>query len=614
MSARVDVASPGEGVFVQLSSIARPWRGSLALVAVLVVLAAVVQLAPPLIVRAIVDQHLVVGNPDGLLLLALWYLAATAGAQGLIFGYTYLAAATAQAVLRTLRVRLFAHLQQLPMAYYDRTSLGDAISRCTADVETVDTLFSSGVSALVANLVLVVTTGITMLVVSPPLTLVAALVLPVLLVATRFFQVRTRSAERRNRIAIGRMNTDLQENLAGIEVIRAFHREPEFVQRFRRTLHSTLLAQNRSTLYSAFYVPTMAILAALVTALLLWAGTRQDLADWGISVGTLTAFVLLFQRFFKPIIDAGDQWQVVQAALSGVERIVEVLGLPADRTGSPGPGRPAPGVPVEIRDVVFGYIENQPVLHGVRCEIAAGEQVALVGRTGAGKTTLLQLVAGLYAPWAGSVRVLGLDPRNLDEDARRTLIGVVPQTVHLFSGSVLDNLTLRDSTVSQSEVESAARIVGLHTFFNSLPDGYATRLGGVGRGAGVQFSAGQQQLLALARALVWNPQVILLDEATSNVDSASDAAFRAALRALTRERGSAVLTIAHRLATARDADRVIVLDHGRIIEAGQPNELLRTGGRFADMLELEASGWDWRTTAERDNHDGLEVQSGAPRA
>jgi ATP-binding cassette subfamily B protein len=566
-------------------------------VALLVILAALVQLLPPLIVRSLVDDHLVLGRADGLLPLALAYLVANAGAQALIFGYTYVSAATAQGVLRALRVRLFGHLQELPMAYYDQTALGDAISRCTADVETVDTLFSSGVSALVANLVLVIATGVGMLLLSPPLTLVAAFVLPVLLTATRFFQVRTRSAERRNRIAIGRLNTDLQEHLAGIEVIRAFRSEPEFVQRFRRTLHSTLLAMNRSTLYSALYVPTMAILAAVVTALLLWAGTRQGLADWGVSVGTLTAFILLFQRFFKPIIDAGDQWQVVQAALSGIERIFEVLALPPDTCGVSANRPQEDRRPVEVRDVVFGYVENRPVLHRVRFDIASGEQVALVGRTGAGKTSLVHLVAGLYTPWAGSVRVVGIDPRDVGEDERRTLIGVVPQTVHLFSGSILDNLTLGDPGVAREQVETAVQIVGMHEFVNSLPRGLETRLGGVGRGEGVQLSAGQQQLLALARAMVWDPRVILLDEATSSVDNASDAAFRAALRSLVRDRGTAVLTIAHRLATAREADRVIVLDRGRVIESGRPDVLLTAGGRFADMLDLEAAGWDWRSAA-----------------
>jgi ATP-binding cassette, subfamily B, multidrug efflux pump len=577
------------GVGRQLGELTRPWWLQLAFVAVLVVLAAVVQLAPPLIVRSIVDDHLATGNSQGLLLLALLFLVAATGAQALAFAYTYLAAVIAQSVLNTLRVRLFAQYQRLPISYYDQTPLGDAISRCTADIETVDTLFSSGVSTLVANLVLVATTGIAMLLLSPPLALVAALVLPVLFAITRFFQVRTRAAERWSRIAVGAMNAELQESLSGMEVIRAFARDGVFIQRFRRTLRAALLAYNRSTVYSALYTPIMAVLAGAVTALLLWAGTRDELAAWGISVGTLTAFVLLFQRFFKPIVDLGDQWQTVQAALSGAERIFQVLTLPTDHAVQV--AEPvASDTAIDVHDVVFGYHADQPVLHGVRLEVRPGEQVALVGRTGAGKTSLLHLVGGLYSPTSGSIRVHGVDPRSMAEDVRRAQIGVVPQAVQLFSGSILDNLTLGDDSVPFEQVELAAQITGFDAVVNSLPAGYDSQLGG----NGAQLSAGQQQLLALARALVWNPPVVLLDEATSAIDNASDVAFRAALQSVVREQGVAVLTIAHRLATAREADRVVVLEAGRVVEHGPPDTLLAAGGQFAALLELEAAGWDWR--------------------
>ena len=577
------------GVGRQLGTLTQPWWPLLGLIALVVLLAAILQLAPPLIVRSIVDDHLAVGTAQGLLLLALLYLAATAGTQGLVFAYTYLAAVVAQRVLNRVRVELFAHYQQLPIGYFDRTPLGDAISRCTADVETVDTLFSSGVSALVANLVLVLTTGIAMVVLSPPLALISALVVPLLVATTRFFQVRTRAAERQNRIAVGAMNTELQESLGGMEVIRAFARESVFTQRFRATLHAALLAYNRSTVYSALYTPIMAIIAGVVTALLLWAGSRGELAAWGISVGTLTAYILLFQRFFKPITDLGDQWQTVQAALSGAERIFQVLSLPTDEfpmVTSSSNNR----LPIQVRDVVFGYRDRRPVLHGVQLEVRPGEQVALVGRTGAGKTSLLHLIGALYAPWQGSIRVLGVDPRSIAEDQRRRLIGVVPQALSLFSGSILDNLTLNDRDVAVETVMSTARITGLHRIVESLPNGYATELGG----AGVQLSAGQQQLLALTRALIWDPPVILLDEATSAIDNASDAAFRAALRAIVTQQDKAVLTIAHRVATAREADRVVVLEHGRVIEEGAPDELVRSGGYFAALLDLDASGWDWQ--------------------
>jgi len=235
------------------------------------------------------------------------------------------------------------------------------------------------------------------------------------------------------------------------------------------------------------------------------------------------------------------------------------------------------------------------VLHGVSLHVAPGEHVALVGRTGAGKSTVLQLATGLYRPWSGRIVVGEKDPATLDDGQRCRVLGVVPQVVQLFSGTVLDNLTLGDPEVVEADVYEAAVIAGADAFIRALPHGYRTRLSGTASGAGTPLSAGQRQLLALARALVHRPAVLLLDEATSAIDNASDAAFRTALRERVLARGVAVLTVAHRLASARDADRVIVLEKGRVVEAGPPIALMAGGGRFAAWLELEAVGWDWRT-------------------
>jgi len=249
---------------------------------------------------------------------------------------------------------------------------------------------------------------------------------------------------------------------------------------------------------------------------------------------------------------------------------------------------------VEVRDLHFGYIPGRPVLRGVSIAVAPGEHVAVVGRTGSGKSTLLSIVGGLYEPWSGSVRVHGRDPRSLPETGRRHALGIVPQTVQLFSGSVLENLSLGDAGVPDEAIRRAAAMAGMDEFVRSLPEGYGTRIGAGGRRAAHQLSSGQRQLLALARALVFDPPLLVLDEATSSVDGESDAVFRAALEP-SIARGRGVLTVAHRLATARGADRVIVLEAGRVVEEGPPAELVRRGGRFAALLELEEAGWDWRT-------------------
>jgi len=454
-------------------------------------------------------------------------------------------------------------------------------------------LFSSSVATLLGETVRLLTVVAAMLALSPILTAAAAVVVPPLALVTGVLRRRVRTAERATRVAVGSLNTHLAEDLAGVEVIRAFGRQDTFTDRFRRALRTWLRAANSSVFYNAFYTPTLGVLAAVTTAVLLWLGGRNTFDAIGVSVGTLTAFVLLFTRFFTPLVNLGDEWQSVQAALAGAEGVFAVLDLPPDQLPSPtaaaaaaDPSCPATGTApprsnpplVELRGVTFGYLPERPVLHDVTLTVGRGEHLAIVGRTGAGKSSILSLLSGLHSP--------------------RGLLGYVPQTVGLFSGTIGDNITLGDPRLTAADITRAARVAGAHAFIETLPAGYATVLSGAGHGTGVHLSAGQRQLLALARALVTRPAVLLLDEATAVIDGASDTAFRTALHQHVRAAGTAVLTVAHRLATARHADRVAVLAAGRVLEHGTPAQLLAAGGRFADLTALEEAGWDWHHDPE----------------
>ena len=599
MSARTPSSGSQLGTWDQIRSLIHPWRWLIAAIGLCILLTEAFAIVPPLLMQRIIDDHLTAGSPTGLLPLGLLYLAATAAAEWMDFGVTYLTARVAQNALRDLRVRLFAHLERLPLSYYDHTPIGDAISRCTADVDTVDTLFTTGVSSLITRLLQLVTAFVAMAALSPRLSLLTLLVLPPLVLVTRFFQIHIREAERRRRQAIGMLNVYLQETLGGVEVVRAFGRVDMFVARFNIALRDTVAAYGQALSYNVFYSPLLTTLVALCVAVLLWAGAGGLGETWGLSIGTLTAFVLLFQRFFEPLRNLGEDWQTVQSALSGIERVMQVLNIGED---TPAAGRPTaasawPHAAVELSNVVFGYAPERPIVHQISLTVASGEHVALVGRTGAGKSSIVRLLGGLYEPWSGIVRVAGLNPRSLSDDERRHIIGVVPQTVQLFSGTIWDNLTLGDTSVPREAVERAAGMTTVDRFISTLPQGYDTLLSGLGRGAGVQLSAGQLQLLSLARALVWDPNVLLLDEATASVDNSSEADFRAALRAaMQRDAGRqrAVVTVAHRLSTAREADRVVVIENGRIVEQGAPDHLLRRRSKFAAMVELESAGWDWR--------------------
>jgi ABC-type multidrug transport system fused ATPase/permease subunit len=613
-------ATPSAGLAHHLRELVRPYRPRLVAIGVLVLTAAVLEVVPPLVVRHVIDSDLARGDTSGLGVAAALYLAAATGVATASAAYGYLSATVAQRSLASLRTRLFAHLLALPMSYHDRTPRGESISRATADVDAIDDLFSSSVATLLGEVVRLATVAVAMVALSPVLAAAAALVVPPLVLITNVLRRRVRDAERTTRAAVGTVNAELAEDLAGVEVIRAFGRQRQFDDRFRRALRSWLRAGNRSLLFNAFYAPVLGILAAAVTALLLWLGGRDAFAAIGVSIGTLTAFVLLFARFFTPLTNVGDEWQTVQAALAGAERVFAVLELPTDPPAahgpSAGPATPesqaavAPRPPtrkapeVLLREVTFGYEPGRPVLDRVDLAVPPGRHVAVVGRTGAGKSTILSLAAGLYTPWSGSVRLAGTDPSRLDDRSRRALIGYVPQSVDLFSGTVADNLTVGDPTVSRAQVQRAAHIAGADTFITALPDGYDTELADTGRGDGVQLSAGQRQLLALARALVTAPPVLLLDEATSVVDGAGDAAFRRALHERVLPEGTAVLTVAHRLATARQADHVLLIDDGRVVEQGEPSVLLSAGSRFADLAALEEAGWDWQ-----DDPDAQEVNA-----
>jgi len=595
-TAHVPATAP---VAAGLRQLVQPWRTRLAIVGTAVIGAAAVELVPALVVRHVIDHNLTPRRTAGLATAGLLYLGAGAMVAILTALYGYLAASVAQRSLAVLRTRLFAHLLGLPTAYHDSVPLGDSISRATADIEAIDDLFSSSAATLLGETVRLSTVLAAMAVLSPPLTAVALLVVPPMAALTRYLRRRVRDAERATRTALGTLNTQLNEDLTGAEVIRAFARHDAFANRFRRALAAWLRAANRSTYYNAFYAPALGVLSATATALLLWTGAHGALGAAGITLGTLTAFVLLFARFFTPLINLGDEWQNVQAALAGAERVFAVLALPADQPAAQQPSthrteRGQTGTPaVTVDRVGFGYAPERPVLHEISLTVQPGEHLAVVGRTGAGKSSLLALLAGLYAPWTGTIDLAGHQPRHLSDTDRAAVLGFVPQQVTLFSGTVHDNLTLGDDTIPADRVHHAAAVAGADRFIHTLPHGYATMLSDSGRGRGVQLSAGQRQLLALARALVTRPAVLLLDEATAVIDGASDAAFRTALHERVLPSGAAVITIAHRLATARDAHRILVMSAGRITEQGTAAQLLAAGGTFAALAALEDAGWDW---------------------
>ena len=582
---------PDPLVWREIRTLVRPHRRLLVLVVLFVIAAAVAGVVPPLIVRHVVNVNLIPKRTAGLLAEGTAYLTVLGATALFGFAYSYIAAIVAQRSIATLRVKLFTHLAELPVSYLDNTPVGDTISRATADVETIDTLFTDGITTLVGQLFSLVAVAVAMVLLSPQLSAVSLVVVPPLAIFSRVIQLRVRDAQRATRLAVGDLNTQLSETVGGSETIRSFHRQSAFVARFRRALRESLTAQEQSVRYGAYFTPATGLFSSVAISALLWTGTGGLFGVTAHNLGTLIAFVLLFQNFFAPIVALGDQWNAVQAAVAGAERVFSVLRLPVEPRLEVAP-EVINTSGITVRDVHFGYCTGIEILHGVTFDVARGEQVAIVGRTGSGKSTVLALIAGLYEPQRGDVMVAGCHPRGFADADRRRVLGVVPQLVQLFSRSLRDNVTLGDSAFSDESVARSLSLVGLGPLVGRLSQGIDTLLTGGGDAKGVTLSAGERQLVALARALVAEPQILILDEATAAIDAHSDATFRSALREMSWSSHAAIVTVAHRISTAKDADRVMVMEAGRIVEHGVPSELIAAGGRFAALVALDDAGWE----------------------
>ncbi|MBM3189576.1 MAG: ABC transporter ATP-binding protein, partial [Chloroflexi bacterium] len=566
-----------------------------ALLALTTIGAMAAELAPPLLLRRILDEHLGAGLAQGLMRLAIFYVGALLLASTLGFAQTMMTTYIGQNALFSLRLRMAAHLARLPMRYHNTTPVGETMSRLTADVEAVDALFSAGLINAATDLLKIAGIVAAMYAISPLLCGVALAVTPVVFVLAEFFRRRTFGAQVGVRRSVGEINTFLQETFAGVRTLKAYGQEEWIKDRFQIPLASNLKAENHAAVYVAYLPCVMQLVRAITIALVVWLGGRMGVtARLGVTVGGLAAMADLIGRLFGPVEALSQEFQTVQQAMAGLWRIAELLGMPPEDRGqaqgierlpAPDPAHPF----VTVQGLSFDYNPGAPVLRDVSLAVRPGRKVAIVGRTGAGKTTLINLIAGLYRPEAGQIAIAGYAPHRLDPSDRRRLIGIVPQNVQLFEGTVLENITLRDETIPLEAVIGAAQTVGLHEAIEALPDGYGSRLG-EGNGS---LSYGQTQLLALARAIVTDPPLLLLDEPTSGLDAVTERAVYDAFRAAGRSR--TILTISHRLSGVIDADQVHIMANGQIVQSGAPGELAGQRGWYSVFKQLEDLGW--QTTA-----------------
>ena len=562
-----------------------PYKLQLGAALVLVVLTAAAQAAGPALIGRAIDVYISQKDTNGLAATMLLLLAVYVGgfvgqvAQGFTIGWV------GQHFIADLRARIFAKVQTLPLAYFDRNAAGDVMSRLVNDIQTLNQLIGQALTQVLLNAFSLIGIIIAMLLISPSLALASFTTLPVMLAATIYFARRSRRAYRRTRTAIGAVSSDLQEEIAGVKTAQAFNRTGENVRRFAQRNAANRDANVQAVALTSAFSPTIDILSNVATAIVAIYGGYLVVNNQ-IAVGVVVAFFLYVQQFFRPIQIISSIAQQIQGALAGAERIFALVDEPATLENKPG-ARPLPQITgrVAFENVRFTYDADQPqphdVLHDINFVAEPGQTIAIVGQTGAGKSTLINLIPRFYDVSGGRVTIDGIDVRDVTLASLRVQIGYVLQETFLFSGTVSDNIRYGKLDATDAEIERAAQTVHADEFINNLPQGYQTKLGERGTG----LSQGQRQLIAFARAVLSNPRILALDEATSSIDTRTEELIQSALKDVLR--GRTAFVIAHRLSTVRDADVILVVEAGQIVERGTHTELLARGGAYAALYQRQ---------------------------
>ncbi|MBI4499416.1 MAG: ABC transporter ATP-binding protein [Chloroflexi bacterium] len=590
----------------RLARYLKPYRHLVALTLALTIVYSVAYSASPRIIGYAIDRFIDAGDLQGLNVITAAFIANAF----IIWASEYIQAVSmarmGQGVLNTLRTQIFDHLQKLSLSFYDRNEVGKLMSRAQNDVLSLQELLTSGVITVLEQLLSIVVVVIFLFSMNVRLALVTLAVVPLLVVIMAVWQGMARTAFMRVRQAIAVVNAGLQENISGVRVIQSLGREDLNSRLFDQVNHEHFQANLQAGRLSALVQPTVELLVAVATMLVIIYGGGQALAG-ELAIGELVAFTLYIQRFFDPIRQITMQYTQFQRAMVGGVRIFEILDARPEIQDAPDTVE-LPPVRGEVRfeQVSFQYHDNIPVLHDINLHVRPGETVAFVGQTGAGKTTMIALISRFYDVTAGRITIDGYDLRAVTQRSLRRQMGIVLQEPFLFTDTVRENIRYGRLEASDEAVEQAARAVGAHDFIVKLERGYDTVL----HERGGNLSVGQRQLLALARAVLADPKILILDEATAYVDTQTEILIQRALKQLLRGRTSFV--IAHRLSTIRDADRVVVLDRGRVVEQGTHDELLVRGGLYANLYTMSYSVVQAGGPNGRDGHGPDGATSAAP--
>ncbi|MFB3852192.1 MAG: ABC transporter ATP-binding protein [Vicinamibacterales bacterium] len=547
-----------------------------------IVAGSVLALVQPYVMKVAIDTYIAAGDLSGLNVIAALFLAVLIGAFVFEYVQTFIMQMIGQRIMFDIRMEVYRHLQRVDVAFYDRNPVGRLMTRVTTDVDVLNDLFTSGVVTVFGDVFTLAGIMIVMLALNWKLALVAFSVLPLIVIVTQWFRRNVRDSYRTVRTWIARINAYLQENINGMSTVQLFRREAPNYARFDELDREHRDANIRSVFYYATFYPAVEVIGALAVALILWYGGGRVLAG-ALTLGSLVAFIQYSQRFFRPISDLSEKFNLLQAAMASSERIFKLLDTPVLIES---PARPAPAVPgrrgsICFEHAWFAYSGEDYVLRDVSFEVEAGERVGIVGATGAGKTTLINLLMRLYDVNRGRILVDGQDVRSYDLADLRRMFGLVLQDVQIFSGTIASNIRLGNKAITDECVRRAATAVHADRFIEKLPHGYENAV--AERGA--TLSVGQKQLLSFARALAFDPKILVLDEATSSVDTETEMLIRDAIGVLMA--GRTTIAIAHRLSTIQDMDKILVLHKGQLRESGTHQELLARRGIYYRLYQLQ---------------------------
>jgi ATP-binding cassette subfamily B multidrug efflux pump len=567
-------------LFSRLAEYGKPYRHLIVLSVFFILVGMAFELLGPYLTKVAVDQYILPGNYRGLLFIVLLYLGVLIGK--FIFDYLKIIVMQyiGQKVMLDLRQQIFAHLQRLQQQFFDKNPIGRLMTRITSDVESLNQVFTEGLVMVFGDLLLISGIIIMMLSIHLPLALWTLSVVPVLVIISFIFRKKVRDSYSQIRLYLARINSYLQEHISGMSIVQLFNREKKNYQTFQKINWDHTAAYIKTIFYFAIFFPAVELVGAVALGIIIYRGAFY-IQNELVTFGTLIAFIQYAQMFFRPISDLSEKYNILQSALAASERIFKLLDTkPQIVTPTQGYWAAEISQAIEFRNVSFAY-NNEPVLKNINLTIPIGQRYALVGHTGAGKTTLTRLLGRFYEIKHGEILIDGIDIRQWDLDNLRRHMAVVPQDVFLFSGTVLENIRLNNPQIPEEAVREAAEIVNAQHFIQKMPGGYEAKI----RERGSNLSQGQKQLLALARAIVFNPSILILDEATSNIDSESEYLIQQALRIVLENRTAIV--IAHRLSTIQYMDQIVVMHHGKIREIGDHQELLHRRGLYYRLYQLQ---------------------------